>query len=94
MAADLIVYFKSAIVRLLTLLASAIAVNIVALMTLVWMSRRPESDSVYGWDFVSFVRNSSSLGNLSAGLRSRILLGVPQTSSSLMVFQPSSQTNN
>jgi uncharacterized membrane-anchored protein len=56
MAADLIVYFKSAIVGLLTLLASAIAVNIAALITLVWMSRRLEDESVYGWDFVSFVR--------------------------------------
>jgi hypothetical protein len=54
MTADLSVYFKSLIAGALAALASAAVVFVVAIITLIIMSRRTEDGASYGWDPISF----------------------------------------
>lgn len=49
------VYLRSMISGALAVLISAIAVNVVAVMAIIWMSDGTE-DGAYGWDPVAFAR--------------------------------------
>jgi hypothetical protein len=55
-AADLSVYFKSAIAGGVAVFLCAMIVVLTALVTILWMSRRAEGGTVIGWDFVSFAK--------------------------------------
>ena len=56
MATDLSVYFKSAIAGVGALFLCAMIVVPMALVAIIWMSRRAEGDTLIGWDFVSFAK--------------------------------------
>jgi hypothetical protein len=49
------VYLKSMIAGALAVIISAVAVNVVAVVAIIWMSGRTE-DGSYGWDPVAFAR--------------------------------------
>jgi F0F1-type ATP synthase membrane subunit c/vacuolar-type H+-ATPase subunit K len=51
-----IIYLKCIIAGGIAVIASAIAVSAVAVVGIVWMSRRPEEGTSYGWDPVAFAR--------------------------------------
>jgi hypothetical protein len=49
------VYLKSMIAGALAVFISAVVVNVVAVVAIIWMSGRTE-DGSYGWDPVAFAR--------------------------------------
>ncbi|MGZ7103743.1 MAG: hypothetical protein ACXVKC_16980 [Candidatus Angelobacter sp.] len=56
-----IIHLKCMIAGGVAVLASAIAVSAVAVVAILWMSRRTEDGTTYGWDPVAFVRTPLAL---------------------------------